>query len=143
MTRTTENDRNRRWEKLFEAYFDCFLSLAHVPSTNMEEAGFMTYPAASHQGAMQMFWLHVCIVMSKFSLMKLREPFSLFSEPTKWHSWFKEKAQGMEIQCAFNPLLNRERHLVGSGNKENASRSFRQQQQVHTNVPVAVQDGLQ
>ena len=35
-------------------YFD-FFSLAHVPSTNMEGAWFMTYTAASHQGAIQMF----------------------------------------------------------------------------------------
>lgn len=34
------------------------LSLAHVPSANMEEAEFMSYAAASHQGASTMFWLH-------------------------------------------------------------------------------------
>ncbi len=32
-----------------------FFSLAHA---NMEVAGFMTYTAASHQGAIKMFWLH-------------------------------------------------------------------------------------
>lgn len=37
-------------ETIFE-----FLSLAHVPSTNMEGAGFVTYTAANHKGAIQMF----------------------------------------------------------------------------------------
>ena len=32
--------------------------VAHVPSTNMEEAGLMTYTAASQQVAIEMFWLH-------------------------------------------------------------------------------------
>ena len=35
-----------------------FFSLAHVASANMEGAGLMTYTAASHQGAIKMFWLH-------------------------------------------------------------------------------------
>ena len=40
---------------LSEEYFEF---LPHVPSTNMEEAGFMAYTAASQQGAIEMFWLH-------------------------------------------------------------------------------------
>lgn len=40
-------------ETIFE-----FLSLAHVPSTNMEGAGFVTYTAGNHKGAIQMSWLH-------------------------------------------------------------------------------------
>ncbi len=35
-----------------------FLSLAHVPSANMEGAEFMSYTGASHQGAIKMIWLH-------------------------------------------------------------------------------------
>ena len=34
-----------------------FFSLAHVSSSNMEEAGFMTNTAASHQVAITMLWL--------------------------------------------------------------------------------------
>ena len=34
------------------------LSRSNVPSTNMEEAGFMTFTSASHQGAIKMMWLH-------------------------------------------------------------------------------------
>ena len=33
--------------------------LGHVPSVNMEEAGFMTYNAASHQGAIETLWLQL------------------------------------------------------------------------------------
>ena len=44
-------------KNLFDVYFN-FFSLAHVPSTNMEGAGLMTYTAASHQGVIKMFWLH-------------------------------------------------------------------------------------
>ena len=32
--------------------------MAHVSSTNMEEAGLMTCTAANQQGAIEMFWLH-------------------------------------------------------------------------------------
>ena len=45
------------WEK-FVWHVLWFFSLAHVPSTNMERTGLMTYTAASHQGALKMFWLH-------------------------------------------------------------------------------------
>ena len=46
---------------LGEIYLKCTLSFSsvHVPPTNMEEAGFMTYTAASLQGANEMFWLIV------------------------------------------------------------------------------------
>ena len=33
-------------------------SLVHVPYTNMEEAGFITYTVASHQVAIETLWLH-------------------------------------------------------------------------------------
>ena len=35
-----------------------FFSPFYVPSTNMEDTGFMTYTAASQQGAINTFWLH-------------------------------------------------------------------------------------
>lgn len=35
-----------------------FFCLAHVPCANMEGAVLMTYTAASHQGGINMFWLH-------------------------------------------------------------------------------------
>ena len=35
-----------------------FLNLAHVLSANMERVGFMTCTTASHQGSIEMFWLH-------------------------------------------------------------------------------------
>ena len=38
-------------------YLMCF-SLAHVLSTKMEGVGFMTTTAASHQGAIKLFWPH-------------------------------------------------------------------------------------
>ena len=41
-------------KNVFDVYFDFLV----VPSTNMEEAGFMTYTAASHQVAIEMLWLH-------------------------------------------------------------------------------------
>ena len=39
------------WEKLL-------FSLAYVTSTNMEEVGFMTYTAVSHQEVIEILWLH-------------------------------------------------------------------------------------
>ena len=35
------------------------LSLVRVPCSDMEEAGFMTYTADSHQMAVEMLWLHL------------------------------------------------------------------------------------
>ena len=40
-------------EKWFDTYSDIF-NLVHVPSTTMEEVGFMTYTAASHQEAIEL-----------------------------------------------------------------------------------------
>ena len=34
------------------------LCLYHVPTANMEEAGFITYTAASHQVVINVLWLH-------------------------------------------------------------------------------------
>lgn len=43
-----------------------FFSLAHVPSATTEGAGLMSYAAASHQGAINVFWLHFWVaVMSR------------------------------------------------------------------------------
>ncbi len=53
--------------------------------------------------------------------MKPQELFLDFLSPLDGALGLKKKAQGMAIQCTFNPLLNRERHLVGSENKENGS----------------------
>ena len=45
---------------LRKVHLTCSLILffVHVPSSNMEVAGFMTCSAASHQGAITTFWLH-------------------------------------------------------------------------------------
>ena len=43
---------------LFDAYL--LFRLLHVPSINMEEVGFKTYTAASHQAASETLWLHFC-----------------------------------------------------------------------------------
>ena len=42
---------------LFEEYVDFFV-LVHVPSTNIDEEGFMGYTAASHQEVINAVWLH-------------------------------------------------------------------------------------
>ena len=42
---------------LLNVYFD-FLVWSMSRPLKMEEAGFMTYTAASHQGAIEMIWLH-------------------------------------------------------------------------------------
>ena len=39
-------------KKWFKIYFD-FLSLVHVPSTNMEKPGFMACTGSSHQGEIE------------------------------------------------------------------------------------------
>ena len=31
--------------------------MVHVPSTDMEGAGFINYTVAGHQGAVEVFWL--------------------------------------------------------------------------------------
>ena len=41
----------------FDMYV-CLLSLAHVPSINMEEARFMTFTVTSHQGVIKALWLN-------------------------------------------------------------------------------------
>ncbi len=41
-------------KKLFDVYTD----FSHVPSANMVWVGFMTYIGTSHQGAIEIFWLH-------------------------------------------------------------------------------------
>ena len=46
-------------KNLFDVYFS-FFSLVHVISTNMEEAGFLTYTTASHQGAYKVWLLRYC-----------------------------------------------------------------------------------
>ena len=64
-TRGEKNDL--KWQKpslrknlmFFRINFD-FVSLVHVPSSNMDEAWFMTYTAASHQGAIKMIWVPFC-----------------------------------------------------------------------------------
>ena len=50
-----------KWPKWYleKIYLTCFDSLVHVPSTNIEEeAGFIAYIAARHQGAIEIIWLH-------------------------------------------------------------------------------------
>ena len=49
LIRTTLNDRN-------------------IPSTNMEEAGFITYTPANQQGAIKGFWLHFWALLYRASL---------------------------------------------------------------------------
>ena len=49
-------------------YFN-FFTLVHVPSTNMEEAGFMTYTAAHHQGAIETLWLPLLVSLKKENLL--------------------------------------------------------------------------
>ncbi len=51
------NDRNHLWEKCIWCVLWLYI-LAHVPSADMEGAGFMTYTGTSHQGAIQMLRLH-------------------------------------------------------------------------------------
>ena len=45
-------------ETIFGKCIWCVLSLFRFPSANMEGAGFTTYTAASHQGVIEVFWLH-------------------------------------------------------------------------------------
>ncbi len=58
-------------------------------------------------------WTQVVLlrVMAKWGLMT---HFLYFLTPLDGALGLKKKAQGMAIHCTFNPLLNRQRHLVGS-----------------------------
>ena len=57
-TWTNIGEIRTNWQKrLFNVCFDCF---SLIPSANMQEAGLMTCIAASHKGAMDMFYLHFC-----------------------------------------------------------------------------------
>ena len=55
MIRTTKNDSNHLWETLI--YQRVLLLFLFGPSVNIEEAEFMSYTAASQQGAIKMIWL--------------------------------------------------------------------------------------
>ena len=37
----------------------CTVTLAHALYANMEEAGYVSFIAATHKGAIKMFWLHL------------------------------------------------------------------------------------
>ena len=51
-----QRDKNElEWQKLS---LNLFYLMVHVPSSNMDEGGFMTYTAASHQGVIKKLWLH-------------------------------------------------------------------------------------
>ena len=56
--------------------------LVHLPSANVEEAGFITYTAASQQRAIQMIWLHcwgsVSWSILTYSLVQRESCFLLF-----------------------------------------------------------------
>ena len=65
--------------------------------------------------------LNFCVVIGSDVQIKLYEPLVSFVDLARWCLGLKNKSQGMAIQCAFNPLLNRERPLLSSENKENAS----------------------
>ena len=51
------------------------LGLVIVPSTNIEEARFMTYTAASHQEATKMIWLHLlgAVLFTVYSLSRIQQ----------------------------------------------------------------------
>ena len=56
--------------------------LAHVPSTDIEEAGFSTWTEASHQGAIKMIRLHLCeAVMSSIFIYSLKLNVQIFQLP--------------------------------------------------------------
>jgi len=61
------------------------------------------------------------LVTAKWSLMK---HFLYFLSPLDGSLGLKREAQRIAIQCAFNLLMNKKCHLVGSENKENASRGL-------------------
>ena len=63
-------------------------SLAHVPSTNIEEAGFMTYTTASHQGRCFGFTFHHVVhfyTQSMFVRVLWAERQMFNSAAVEWH----------------------------------------------------------
>ena len=57
-------------ETIFKKHF----SKAHNRSTNMDEAGFMTYASAKHQVAMKTFWLHFWEAAMSFIFKYMNQP---------------------------------------------------------------------
>ena len=93
MIRTTENEWNHHWEKLSRVLW--FLILVHVPYANIEETRFMTYTAASHQGAIKTLfhpaWGPVMLFIFIYSLVWV---FSVFGSNSMY---FLSFASGLQM----------------------------------------------
>ena len=57
--------------------FNVYFHFINVPSANMEEAGFMTWTAANHQGAIKMVWLQFLEPSCRPSLFTLDDLLSM------------------------------------------------------------------
>ena len=72
-----------------------FFGFVHVPSTNMQEAGFMIYTTANHQGAIKALWLHFWEAVTSSIFM-----FSL---------WSPHNGQGSEVRDAVSATSGSQR----------------------------------
>lgn len=85
-----------------------FCSLAHGPSANMEGVAFMTDTAASHRGAIEMFWLNFggALILSIFIQYTVYEMYIFFHSLSSCCSYMVDAADPEKIEASKNELHN-------------------------------------